>query len=228
MSSMQCACALLTSVTCLAVLYFSTLSHKNHDFRKKILAHKMYFLIFCTTFWFSVQLFDFLYNFLIFCTTFTWNISHSKKNWVRYNQKCILVFMGSSRYSCPILKKLEVFQHICEKHSNIKLHENPPSESCFVPWGRRYRRIHRTDEANSFLCNFANAPKKRSMHKTSAFPIGISKWRWLFITLTNVIKHSEQNCLSLWLNRAFWDQLIVYYQQMHFILILFNLKCLKQ
>jgi hypothetical protein len=34
--------------------------------------------------------------------------------------------------------------------------------------------------------------------------------------------------LPLWLNRAFWDQLIVYYQQMHLMLILFNLKCLKQ
>jgi hypothetical protein len=32
--------------------------------------------------------------------------------------------------------------------------------------------------------------------------------------------------LPLWLNRAFLDQLIVYYQQMH--LILFNVKCLKQ
>jgi hypothetical protein len=34
--------------------------------------------------------------------------------------------------------------------------------------------------------------------------------------------------ISLWLNRAFWDQLIVYNQQMHLMLILFNLKCLKQ
>jgi hypothetical protein len=33
--------------------------------------------------------------------------------------------------------------------------------------------------------------------------------------------------LSLWLNRAFWDQLTVYYQQMHLMLTLFNLKCLK-
>jgi len=29
---------------------------------------------------------------LIFSTTLVWNISHSKKNWARYDQKCILIF----------------------------------------------------------------------------------------------------------------------------------------
>jgi hypothetical protein len=33
--------------------------------------------------------------------------------------------------------------------------------------------------------------------------------------------------IALWLNRPFWDQLIVYYQQKHLMLILFNLKCLN-
>jgi hypothetical protein len=27
-----------------------------------------------------------------FSKTFVWNISHSKKNWARYDLKCILVF----------------------------------------------------------------------------------------------------------------------------------------
>jgi hypothetical protein len=58
-------------VGCLAVRYFSTLSHKLHYSWKKVMDHKM-----CV---------------LNFSTTSVWNISHSKENWVRYAQKCTLV-----------------------------------------------------------------------------------------------------------------------------------------
>jgi hypothetical protein len=73
-------------------------------------------------FWFSLQ--------ILF-----WNISHSK-NWERYDQKCILVFMRSTRHSCPILMKLEFSRQIFQKHSNVKFRKTPSSGSRFVLFGR--------------------------------------------------------------------------------------------
>jgi len=45
----QCSCAILSSVACSALQYFSRLCHKGHDFRKKILIIKC---VFC----FSLQI----------------------------------------------------------------------------------------------------------------------------------------------------------------------------
>ena len=47
---MQCAFAILSSVACPAQQYFSTLSHKRHDFlEKKAIKHEMCVLISSTT-----------------------------------------------------------------------------------------------------------------------------------------------------------------------------------
>jgi FtsH-binding integral membrane protein len=63
----------------------STLSHKLHDFRKKFTEIKM--------------------SILIFTTTFACNIPHSKKNWARYDQKCISVCCMYRSFSSLSLKR---------------------------------------------------------------------------------------------------------------------------
>ena len=55
-------------VASLAAPHFSTLSHKRHDFRKKVIEHRM-----CV---------------FIFSTTFIWNVSHSKNNSAECCHQC--------------------------------------------------------------------------------------------------------------------------------------------
>ena len=124
---MQCACAVCH-------LWPATLSHKRHDFLEKVFEHKMH-----------------VFHFLC---TFCQKISHSKKNSARCDQKCIFVFMQSTRYSCQIVMKLEFFEHSCEKESNINIswksvHCEP---NCSI----------RTDMTKLRVAfrNFAYAPKK--------------------------------------------------------------------
>jgi hypothetical protein len=141
---MQCACAIFSSVSCPALQYFSMLSHKRHDFRKK-------------SCWAENICFEYFYNF------FFRNIFHSKKIWARYDQKRILFFTYSNLYCCPILMKREFSRQIFEKYSNIKFHEHPSSESQVVPSGQTDRR---TDMAKLIVAfrNFANAPKIVTLH----------------------------------------------------------------
>jgi hypothetical protein len=56
---------------------------------------------------------------LIFSKTFVSNISRSKKNWARYDRRCIFVFMWNACYSDRILLKREFSRQIFEKYSNI-------------------------------------------------------------------------------------------------------------
>jgi hypothetical protein len=73
-------------------LYFSTLSHKYCDFRKNVTEYKM-----CV---------------FVFSTTFVYNISHSKKNLMRYRQKSRNVLIQSTRHFCRILTKFEFSRQI--------------------------------------------------------------------------------------------------------------------
>ena len=74
----------MSTVTCLALPYFSTLSHKRHDFRGGVIEHKM-----CV---------------LIFSTTFVWNISHPKKNSGRYHSYLLTYLL--TPWSRVLLEKL--------------------------------------------------------------------------------------------------------------------------
>ena len=58
------------------VPYFATLCHKRHSSRRKVSEHKMWVLV--------------------FCTTFVWNIFHPK-NWASYDAICVL----GSTVKCP-------------------------------------------------------------------------------------------------------------------------------
>ena len=114
---MQCARAILSSVACPALQYFSTLSHTRHDFRKKVTEHKM-----CV---------------LIFCTTFVWNISHSKKNLARYGQKCISVYMQST---AVILVRHEWPSNVLDRFSkSTQISYSLPTGILRPPWLRFFR-----------------------------------------------------------------------------------------
>jgi hypothetical protein len=52
--------------------------------------------------------------------TFVAKVLDANKNWVRSDQKCILVFVKSIRYSYQILMTLEISGQIFEKYSNIE------------------------------------------------------------------------------------------------------------
>jgi hypothetical protein len=128
----------MSSVACPALQYVVTLSHKRHEYRKKVTEHKT-----CVS---------------IFSANCVWNISHSKKNWARYDKKCILIFTWSTFYSCPILRKLDFLNRFSKKKksSNIEFHENLSSGSPVVPCGRTDGQTDRHDEANSPISQFCD------------------------------------------------------------------------
>jgi hypothetical protein len=132
---MPYACAILSSVACPALLRFSALSCKRH--LKKKFEHKM-----CVS---------------IFSTTYVWSIFHSKKNWLRYDRKNILVYMKSTCYSFDILMKIGLPWHFFLKFSLI-CRKTPSSGSRIVPcrW---------TDMMNVIVTihYFANVPNDENL-----------------------------------------------------------------
>ena len=122
-----------SSVACLVLPYFPTLSHKWHGFRKKLLNIK-------SVLWFCPQRLS--ETFLI----------------LRRIQRDIIVSVLVPSCKVPVIMvyvliRLEFSRHIFEKYPNIKLRENSSIGSRVVPCGQ-------TDVMSLIVAfrNFANAP----------------------------------------------------------------------
>jgi len=92
----------------------------------------------------------------IFTTTFVWNIFNSKKNYERYNRKCILLFMKIIPYSCPVLMKLEFSRQIFEKCLINTFRDNHSNGRGVVPCGQTVERTERY-KANSHFSQFCES-----------------------------------------------------------------------
>ena len=94
---------------------------------------------------------------LLFSTGFVWNISHSKKNRVWYDQKCILVFMWSTLYPSQLLTWIfwAYFRKILKYR--ISWTSVPWERSCSMLAGGPTDR-RGTTKLKVALRNFANAP----------------------------------------------------------------------
>ena len=102
--------------------------------------------------------------YLISSTNFVWSISHSKKNWAKYDKKC--VFIQSNRHSsefCVTWIFSTGFFFLFRKIRKCKISwMYPPSDSRdFSVYTDGYRQTWRTHA--SMFANFAKAPWK---------------WRW--------------------------------------------------
>ena len=118
---MQCACSILLSVACLALNYFSRLSHKRQDFRKMLLNTKCVFR-------FSLPLWSEAF-FIV-------------KRIERDVMKKGVIF--NVKYPSDI-NETRISRQLFEKYSNIKFNENSSGGSRIIPCGRTERH----DKANS-------------------------------------------------------------------------------
>ena len=136
----------MSSVAYPVLQQFLTLSNKHHTSGKKNLL-----IIKCV---------------LIFSTTFVWNISHSKKKWARYEQKCMLVFMY--RLCLSDFNENWIFSTDFrkKKYSNIKFSWKSVQwePSCFMRRDGRTDGQTRHDELIVALRSFMDAPTNQSVN----------------------------------------------------------------
>jgi hypothetical protein len=86
------------------------------------------------------------------------NVSKSKKNWARYDQKCLVIFMLNARYSFAILMKLVASRQFLTNIQISNLIKILPLGAEFFPCGRTDRGTDMAMLIDAFR-NFANAPQ---------------------------------------------------------------------
>ena len=133
---------ILLFVACLALPYFSTLSHKRYNFQKKVTEYKM-----CV---------------MIFPITFVWNISHFKKNSAWYCHKhrsscevpLFYVIFILYLLFLPGFNRTWIFSKDFWKSSNQISWKSVQRELSCSMWtdGQTDRQTH--DEANSHFSQF--------------------------------------------------------------------------
>ena len=152
--------------------YFSTLSHKWHDFFKNVTEH----------------------NFFIFSATFVWNTSHSQEELSEiWSTVCIGLHVKSMLFISDFNETwifLDRFSEILSYQISLKSVQWEPS--CTL----------RTDGQKLVVafCNFADEPKKNALHRDLVRPSvlwpGMSNWtvHWIFVKFS--IKNSVEKVVD--------------------------------
>ena len=162
---MRCACSILSSVDP-DLQHFPTLSHKEK--RKEKLNMKCVFLV-------SPELLSYIFFIL----------RRTERDTMGKN---ILVFIWSTRYSCPILNKLEFSRQIFEKSSKTKFRQNQSGGNQVIPSERTNGRIDITKPIAAFR-NFAKNPKNWLI-------IALLNRRWNWDTENNVWSHNLKEAVD--------------------------------
>jgi hypothetical protein len=138
---MQCAWAILSSVACPALQYFSNLSYKWHDFIKKTLQNVTEYKM-CV---------------LTVSTPIVWNISHSKKKLARKDKKMYILLHVKYHLFLSGLNEIyfsNKFTKTPQITNFVKIH--PLGAELFHAGGQTERH----DEANSRFSQFCESALK--------------------------------------------------------------------
>jgi hypothetical protein len=154
---------------------------------KCMLSSMIFFHIISQMAWFSKNDIEHVTSVLIFCTIFVRNISCSEKNWARYSQRRLTVFMYNTPYTCQIIIKPEFSRETFEKCSKISnlmkislvrvelFHADRRTDE------QMDRQADRYDKDNSHLLQFCKCHQKLKYSKPPT--CGSSTFNPLFLRL---------------------------------------------